>query len=400
MITEIASFPDAAGRPVSARLVLPIDEPRACALLAHCFSCTPDTHAATRISLALAAQGIAVLRFDFTGLGSADEEANPDRLADPDDLVAAAAWLRTRGMPAKVLIGHGLGGAAALVAASRIPEVVAVATIAAPAEPERMKGLRRTASGAAEAHLGERPFAVGERMLAQTGEEPLLEAVRQLGKPLLLLHGPFDEVVPVDDARKIFVAARHPRSFVSLDTADHLLSRNEDVAWVAHLLSAWVGRYLPEPEIQTLPDQEEEAADRVLVRAAAGEERLAQHIRAGRHRLRADEPKKLGGDDTGPTPYDLLLAALGSCTTITLRLYADRKGWPLEDAQVELRHEKIHASDCATCDTQVGRIDRITKRIELIGPLDAEQRQRLLEIAERCPVNRTLQSEVLIETES
>jgi len=394
MRSETITFVGGAGQRLTAELELPAGRARACALFAHCFHCSRHSHATARIGRALTEQGMAVVRYDFTGADA----------SEVDGLVAAANLLRARGLGPRILVGHSLGGAAVLVAAARIPEAVAVATINAPSDPLHVRGLlagdatRLAGEGTAELHLGERTFRVRNRLFAELGEERLLEAVRELRRPLLVFHSPFDDTVPVDDARKIFMAARHPRSFVSLDQADHFITDPGDAAYIAHVLAAWASRYLesaaaPAPDI---PGQEQEAIDRVVVHGRGPG--LAHTIRAGRHELRADEPARLGGTDTGPTPYDLLLAALGSCTAMTLRLYADARGWPLEGVRVELRHEKIHAEHCASCETQAGKLDRIERTVHLEGPLDDDQRRRLLEIADRCPVHRTLESEVLIET--
>lgn len=404
MPTEKATFPGASGRPLDARLDRPEGTPYACAVLAHCFTCSRQTGAAARLSRALTEQGFGVLRFDFTGLGGGDEAGNADFASNVEDLVAAADWLRGRGIRPRLLVGHSLGGTAALVAAARIEEVEAVATIGAPADPAHVQGLFADdlaaidEAGTARVSIAEGTFRIHGRLLRDLEEPRLLDVVRRLRKPLLLFHSPVDRVVPIDEARKIFEAAFHPKSFVSLDRADHLLSDPADVDYVAHVLAAWASRYLGGRAAPALePGLEQEAPDVVRVEAA-GEGRLAQRVRIGRHVLRADEPVRLGGQDTGPTPYELLLAALGACTAMTLRLYADREGWPLEDVRVDLRHRKIHASDCASCETQVGMLDRIERRLDLVGPLDEAQRARLREIADRCPVHRTLTSEIVIES--
>jgi putative redox protein len=206
------------------------------------------------------------------------------------------------------------------------------------------------------------------------------------------MHAPTDTTVGIENASRIFLAARHPKSFVSLDTADHLLTRREDATYAADVMAAWASRFLPAEE-ETL----EAAAEEAVVRMAEPG-RLAQDVAVGRHRLRADEPRNLGGDDTGPTPYGLLLSALGACTTMTLQLYAKRKQWPLEGVEVRLHHEKVHARDCEDCETRVGKIDRIDRELVIQGPLDDAQRTRLLEMADRCPVHRTLHAEVKVRT--
>ena len=401
--TERLTFPNAEGHQLAARLDLPSGgRPRAFALFAHCFTCSKDLFAASRISQALAGRGLAVLRFDFTGLGHSEGEfANTGFSSNVDDLAAAADFLRRRHQAPGVLIGHSLGGAAVLAAAERVPEAGAVVTIGAPADPGHARHLFGTdvaaeieRTGEAEVTLGGRRFRVGKRFLDDIADQHLLAAVGRLRKALLILHAPRDEVVGIGNAAAIFGAAKHPKSFVSLDGADHLLTRREDAGYVAEVVAAWVSRYLPAPA-----DGTESLPATGLVRVAeTGEGTFTQEVRAGKHVLRADEPESVGGLDTGPSPYDLLLAALGACTSMTLRLYAQRKALPLERVAVTLRHERIHAEDCAECETKEGKIDRIERAIELQGDLDDAQRQRLLEIADRCPVHRTLTSEVVIKT--
>ena len=392
---------------LAARLDLPPKgEPRAYAVFAHCFTCTKDIFAAQRIAGALAERGIAVLRFDFTGLGHSDGEfANTNFSSNVDDLVAAADYLRATRKPPELLIGHSLGGAAVLAAAARIPEAVAVATIGAPADPGHIAHLFRNtadeiaAKGEAEVELAGRRFRVKKQFLADIAAQNLEPAIGALHKALLLFHAPRDEIVGIDNAGSIFAAAKHPKSFVSLDDADHLLSRKADAVYVAQVLAAWAGRYLGlESGGAELGAALVAEPGGVAVRERGGG-RFAQEIAAGRHRLTADEPADYGGDDSGPTPYELLLGGLGACTAMTLRIYAERKDWPLERVEVRLTHEKIHARDCADCETREGRIDRIDRRLTLHGPLEAKQRERLLEIADKCPVHRTLTGEIKINTE-
>ena len=401
MPSERVEFIGSQGDVLAARLDRPLAAPRAYALFAHCFTCSKDIFAASRIARALAAYGVAVLRFDFTGLGSSQGEfANTNFSSNVEDLVRAADYLRQHERAPAILIGHSLGGTAVLAAASRVPEAVAVATIGAPADPAHVSRLLAAqkaeieSEGEAEVVLGGRTFRIRKQFLDDLAGHKLDAAIGAMNKALLVLHSPIDETVAIDDAARIFTAAKHPKSFVSLDTADHLLTRHADAEYVAEVLAGWVGRYLPAAEAEAPP-----AADQgEVVVSETGESRFAQAIVAGPHRLAADEPASVGGADTGPTPYGLLLAALGACTTMTLRLYAERKKLPLEKVSVRLRHEKIHARDCENCDTQEGRIDRIEREIVLEGALDGAQRQRLLEIAEKCPVHRTLHSEVLIES--
>ena len=388
MPTETVRFPGSRGAELAARLDTPVGAPRAYALFAHCFTCSKDSKAATYASQALAGHGIATLRFDFSGL---------EFTSNIDDLVAAAEWLRRhRGAP-QILAGHSLGGAAVLAAAARIPEARAVATIGAPYDPAHVQGLVAHArdeieeKGEAEVNIGGRPVRISRRFFHDLGGLQPAETISGLRRPLLILHSPADRIVEIDNAAKIFLAARHPKSFVSLDSADHLLTRREDAEYAATVLAAWASRYVDaeKPRVEAVPG----------VRVTeAGEGRFAQLIAAGRHRLRADEPQSAGGDDSGPGPYDLLLAALGACSSMTVRMYAAQKKWPLERVTVELKHDKIHAADCSECETREGRIDRIERVLTLEGGLDDAQRARLLEIANKCPVHRTLHGEVWIPT--
>lgn len=394
-------FPNAQGRTLSAVLQRPAGPPTAYALFAHCFTCSKDSRAARGIAEALAARGIAVLRFDFTGLGSSEGEfANADFSSNIDDLVAAADHLRATAAAPALLVGHSLGGAAVLAAAARIPEVTAVATIGAPADPGHVTGLFADtvdairARGEGEVDLGGRRFRIRSTFLDDVAEQRLLEQVTSLRRALLILHAPADDVVSIDNAAQIFDAARHPKSFVSLDDADHMLGRRRDARYAADVITAWAQRYLPDPP----PSDSEGGVHGQVVVEETGEGTFQQLVTVGTHRLPADEPVDLGGLGSGPSPYDLLLAGLGACTSMTLRMYADRKGLPLDKVRVVLRHAKIHAADCQSCETKQGQIDHIEREITLTGDLDVSQRARLLEIADKCPVHRTLTSEVSIES--
>jgi putative redox protein len=403
MRTERFDFTGACGNRLAGRLELPDDEPAAVALFAHCFTCGKDARAAVMVARALAAQGIATLRFDFTGLGGSEGEfANTTFRSNVDDLVAAADALRQVHRAPTLLVGHSLGGAAILAAAERIEETVAVATIGAPFDTAHALRLFKhgldavAADGVAEVAIAGRSFYVGRELIRDLASQDQARRIKELRRALLVLHAPTDEVVGIDNASAIFAAARHPKSFVSLDTADHLLTRRQDAEYVSRVLAAWASRYLGARD----DDAGAEVADGTVIVEETGAGRFQQRIRVGRHQLFADEPSSAGGLDTGPGPYDLLLASLGACTAMTMRLYAERKGWPLERAAVRLRHAKIHAADCADCETRGdARIDELHKELILGGPIDAEQRARLVEIASRCPVHRTLLSEIKIRTE-
>ena len=398
--TQPVSFPGASGATLAARLDAPAERPLAYALFAHCFTCSKDTKAATYISAALAGRGIAVLRFDFTGLGGSEGDfANTNFSSNIGDLVAAADFLRKNHRAPAILIGHSLGGTAVLAAAPKIPEAVAVATIGSPYDPDHILRLLKDSLGAIKAEgealvdIAGRAFRIRKQFLDDIQGRKLGGIVARLGKALLVMHSPRDTIVDIENATMIFTAARHPKSFVSLDPADHLLSRREDAFYAGQLLAAWAERYL-----EVKPDEIPAAPPgKVLVRETR-EGKFTNQVIVGRHVIRADEPVAAGGLDSGLSPYDLLCAALGACTAMTIRLYADLKGVPVERISVELKHDKIHASDCAECETREGKIDRIERLIGLEGNLEEVQRQKLLEIANKCPVHRTLHSEVVIPT--
>lgn len=402
MEAQRLQFPGSDGQQLSARLDLPVGPVRTFALFAHCFTCGKDVLAATRIAQALTAHGIAVLRFDFTGLGgSGGDFANTNFSSNVADLLAAAAYLRQHHRAPALLIGHSLGGAAILSAALGIPEAKAVVAIAAPSDPSHVVGLfkdqaaRIEADGEAEVSLAGRPFRIKRQFIEDVAEQKLLDGVARLRKALLVMHAPQDDTVGIDNATQIFIAAKHPKSFVSLDRADHLLTRKEDAVYVANTIAAWSQRYL-DIKVEEVPAA---VAEEGLVRVEESHAgKYQQRITAGPHHLLADEPVSFGGLNGGPAPYDLLLAALGACTAMTMRMYAERKGFPLEHVAVSLRHEKIHAADCAECSTTEGKIDWIEREITMRGPLDEAQRVALLEIADKCPVHRTLHSEVMVRT--
>ena len=402
MSVQAVAFPNKAGQMLAGRLELPAyGTPRAWALYAHCFTCGKDVRAAVDICRALCTRGIAVLRFDFTGLGqSAGEFADTTLSSNISDLVQAAEFLEQNYQAPKILVGHSLGGIAVLEAAHRIPSCIAVATVAAPANPEHVANLLGAArqvieqQGEADVLLAGRKLHFKKAFLDDLKNQHWQENIRQLRKPLLIFHSPTDAIVDIGNAGLIFAAALHPKSFVSLSGADHLLSRREDSEYVGLLLAAWASKYLGELGLQPAVSP---AAEGEVV-ASIQRDRYRTELYAGAHALVADEPRDVGGTDSGPSPYGYLCAALGACTAITLRMYADRKQWPLEGVRVRLTHDKIHASDCVECETKQGKIDRFTRSIELQGTLSAEQRQRLMEIADKCPVHRTLESEVRIET--
>jgi putative redox protein len=401
MPTERFQFTGSEGQQLAAALDKPEGEIRAYALFAHCFTCGKDGLAAKRIAVALSAKGIAVLRFDFTGLGSSEGDfANSTFSSNVADLVRAADHLRKTYEAPALLIGHSLGGAAVLAAAREIPDARAVVTIAAPSDPAHVTGqfaetiekIRK--DGQAEVSLAGRPFTIKREFLDDVAENSLMAHIAGLHKALLVMHAPTDDTVGIDNATRIFVTAKHPKSFVSLAGADHLLSERQDALYVADVIAAWATRYL-DTAVSTEAADPSEAPRQVVVRETRNG-KFQQTVTVGPHQMLADEPVASGGDDTGLAPYDFLLAGLGACTSMTMRLYADRKSLPLERTTVTLKHSKIHAEDCAECETKAGMLDQIERVIAMEGPLDADQRKRLMEIADKCPVHRTLTSEVRI----
>lgn len=404
MPTERIEFAGADGQRISARLESPPGgRPSGWALFAHCFTCSKNIRAAVDITRSLSSLGLAVVRFDFTGIGESEgdfEETNFS--SNVQDVVAAARFMEDELGAPTILIGHSLGGAAVLQAATSLPSVRAVTTIGAPADPEHvLRHIDATAEeieakGEATIRIGGRPFTIKKQFLDDLERQRMERIVPELEAALLFMHSPLDEVVDIDNAARLYAMARHSKSFVSLDGADHLLSETADSEYVAAVLTAWASRYV---DLSTGPEDIEELrdAERAVTRTRAGAFYTDVSIR--RHHLVADEPSSVGGEDAGPTPYDYVIAGLGACTSMTLQMYAGRKRWPLEEVRVRLAHRRVHAEDCEECDDgSDARLDVVDREIELCGPLDGEQRARLMEIADRCPVHRTLDAGVRIET--
>ncbi|MEM9140513.1 MAG: alpha/beta fold hydrolase, partial [Pseudomonadota bacterium] len=400
MKTTRVDFPGHAADTLAARLDAPDGPVQAYALFAHCFTCSKDIAAARRIAGRLAALGVAVLRFDFTGLGHSEGEfGNTSFTSNVQDLVAAADWMRENLAAPQLMIGHSLGGAAAIAGGAQVPEVKAIATIGAPHDPGHvvhnfecdLDAIAR--DGKAEVTLAGRTFTIGQQFVDDVQAAKLDGVLADLHKALLVLHAPLDATVGVENAAAIFTAAKHPKSFVTLDDADHLLTRAEDADYAAEIIAAWSRRYLDlaEPEAAT------GLADGAVRSSEADPAGFLQDISSGTKHALADEPKSVGGTDLGFTPYQLLSAGLAACTSMTVRMYARRKGWPLEHITVDVDHGKVHASDCADCETAEGKIDTFTRRIRLTGPdLTPDQRTRMMEIADRCPVHRTLEAEIKV----
>lgn len=390
------------GQKLSARLDLPAGQkPVAFAIFAHCFTCTKNLNAILNINRALTQEGIAVLRFDFTGLGDSEGDFSETTFSsNVSDLVAASEFLEANFDAPKLLIGHSLGGAAVLQAASGIPSIRAVVTIAAPADLSHLSGLLGSSTGQilqegeARIQLAGRSFSIKKQFLDDLEDTHMKAVIGAMKKPLLVIHSVADRVVSVENALQIFECAAQPKSFISLEESDHLLSTREDSLYVGAVMAAWARKYL------SIPFEKVRSRDltdnRVVVRT--GRTGYQTEITAGPHRLIADEPIAVGGADTGPSPYDYLVAALGACTSMTLRMYADRKNLPLDAVVVRLRHEKVHADDCRDCESRGQKIDVIDREIELMGQLQEAERAKLLQIADRCPVHRTLHSEIRVNT--
>ncbi len=396
------TFTGHSGEPLAARLDMPSGQLRATAIFAHCFTCSKDIPAARRIAQRLAAMGIAVLRFDFTGLGhSKGEFENTNFTSNVDDLVNAAKYLTDHQSAPGLLIGHSLGGAAVLKAASQIPSIKAVVTIGAPADPghvihnfgSSLDLIKQT--GAATVELAGRPFTITQDFVSDVSESNLIPAIKSLKRALLVLHSPTDQTVGIENAAQIFTAAKHPKSFVTLDNTDHLISNKEDAEYAAEVIAAWSARYLGIRQ----PAAPIGAPEGIVRATEADPDGFLQDITAGPlHHTLADEPTTYGGSNKGMTPYQFLSAGLAACTSMTIRMYARRKEWPLEAIHVDITHNKVHAQDCETCHSENGKVDVFTRNIHLSGPLDDAQRQRLLEIADRCPVHRTFENEIKVET--
>jgi len=404
MPTERFRFQGSDGGMLAAVLDRPDGDVIAYALFAHCFTCGKDALAARRIATGLAKHGIATMRFDFTGIGASEGVfANTTFSSNIKDLVLAADHLRKSGHAPSILIGHSFGGAAVLAAAAQIPEAKCVATIAAPSSPDhvfhrfsdQIPAIRE--QGEQEVQLAGRPFRIRREFIDDIPKHDLIDAVAKLHKALLIFHSPTDDDVGTDNATRLFVAAKHPKSFISLTGADHLLTQKSDAIYVADTIAAWAMRYLAAPASVAEDAPMPQIADGVVVQETRAS-KFQQMIAVGDHRLIADEPVDAGGTDSGPGPYDLLLAGLGACTSMTMRLYADRKSIPLARTTVTLKHSRIYAKDCEDCETKEGMISQIERVIAMEGSMDEDQRAKLLDIADKCPVHRTLTSEIKIVT--
>ena len=399
--SQRVEFDGVFGDRLAARLERPSGVPRAYALFAHCFSCSKDILAATRISQSLARHGIAVLRFDFTGLGhSQGEFANTNFSSNIEDLVRAADFLAAEYDAPRLLIGHSLGGAAVIAAAHRIASTEAVVTIGAPSNADHVRKQFTAripeieSEGSAQVLLAGRPFRITHQFLKDIEGRSLENAAATLKKPLLIAHSPVDEVVNIENATRLFIAARHPKSFLSLDQSDHLVSGKADAHHISDVIAAWADKYAA---VDMLPEPPRAVPQGVVVQETRKGKFQNWVVDADDVRL-TDEPESFGGLGSGSTPYGLLSASLGACTSMTIRMYSDRKGWPLDRVTVTVRHNKDHAEDCETCDGETRKIDIFERVIRLEGALDDAQLSRLMEIADRCPVHRTLHDPVVVRT--
>ncbi len=405
---ERVTFPGSQGDELAARLDLPAGPPKAFALFAHCFTCGKDLRSAGRLASALTDAGFGVLRFDFTGLGSSEGEfANTNFSSNVEDLRAAVTWLRSAHAAPQILVGHSLGGAAVLTVAGDVEEVRAVVTIGAPSNTQHLTALfddavdEIAAEGEACVSLAGRPFTIKQQFLDDLDAQAVDERVAAMKKPLLVMHSPIDNTVGIENASEIFGAARHPKSFVALDGADHLLTDPADADFAAGVIAAFASRYV-EDESGALPAP---AASAPVVVSETTQGPFLNHVVVGRHRFLADEPESIGGFDAGPAPYDFLGAALGACTSMTLRMYADRKKLPLDRVTVAVHHDKVHADDCEACaenellEGRTGMIDQFERVITIDGDdLTDEDRNKLLIIADKCPVHRTMENASSITT--
>lgn len=396
------TFENKDGESLVAYLDQPADnKPKGYAVFAHCFTCNKNLKAVKHISRALTNHGFGVLRFDFTGLGESEGDfADTNFSSNVTDLISACNFLDTYYEAPSILVGHSLGGSAVLLAASQLSSVQAVATVGAPSAPDHVtKHFQHKIDeikdkGEATVNLGGRDFQIKDQFLEDLEQSNLENHIYELRRPLLIIHSPIDKVVGLDNAGSIFQAAQHPKSFISLDGADHLLMNNNDAQYVGQMIASWSSRYLPaseeneEPELQT---------EKQIV-ARTGKDTLTTDVKSGKHYLLVDEPESAGGNNLGPNPYDYLAAALGSCTSLTLQMYARHKKWPLDEARVHVQHKKEHDKDFDDTDQSNAKIDVLEREIEVLGDLDKKQQERLIEIANKCPVHRTLTSDIKVKT--
>ncbi len=405
------TFKGSSGQDLAGLIELPDTAPKAIALFAHCFTCGKDMAASSRVARHMVSNGFGVLRFDFTGLGNSDGDfANTNFTSNVTDLLLAADFLRNEYEAPQILIGHSLGGTAVLHAASQIPESRGVVTIGSPANAGHVSHHFQSsleeieAQGEADVNLGGRIFRI-QKQFVDDIRSTNINGLSHLKQAFLVMHAPFDEIVSIREAEKIYQAASHPKSFVSLDDSDHLLTRNSDAEYVAGVIASWSSRFLDRADAEEnkpTPDTNTTNKKKLapgVVRAAEIDHKFAVALTTDDHVWRADEPAKVGGADSGPDPYDLLLSSVGACTVMTLRMYAERKGWPLDDIEITLKHQRTYDNDCSGCEDKPMQIDEISRVLQFKGDLSDEQKDRLLEIADKCPVHRTLTGQLKFTSE-
>ncbi len=401
MKSKKINFTNAEGQSLSAIMDWPADQqPHNYAIFAHCFTCSKNLNAVRNISRTLASKGFAVLSFDFTGLGQSEGEfADTNFSANISDLLAAADFLTESYKAPTLLVGHSLGGAAIVKAAASIKSVKALVTIGTPSEATHVKHLfsdieeEISDKGEAKVDLGGRPFTIKKQFLDDLEKQSVSDVLSDLRQSILILHSPQDSIVGIDNAAELYLAAHHPKSFVSLDGADHLLSSKSDSMYVGEVITSWAARYLKIEPVDTVDTEHQTVA--VVGNKASG---YTTFVKAGKHFLTADEPEDVGGSDLGPSPYELLSSSLATCTAMTLRMYANRKDLPIEQIKVHVNHSKKHCADCDDVENPGARIDHFERLVELDGDLDEQQLKRLLEIADKCPVHKTLEGKIRIET--
>ena len=400
MSTKKITFENSRNEKLSANLILPIDQkPHNFVIFAHCFTCNKNFKAVRYITQALTADGFGVLSFDFTGLGMSEGDfADTTFSSSVDDIQCAAGYLEENYYAPTMLVGHSLGGAAVILAGSQLDNVKAVVTVGTPSAPQHVKHLLQSGikeikeKGIAEVKIGGRPFNIRKEFVDDLDNQNLLGIVKNMRKAFLFLHSPQDEIVGIENAGELYQAAHHPKSYVSLDGADHLLSKESDACYAGDVIANWAKRYVEIPKAKELSTKSH------IVAYLDTNEKFTTQIKADQHRLIADEPKSFGGNDFGASPYQLVASGLAACTVMTLKLYAARKKWDLQEVYCHIRHEKTHLQDCEDCENPKAKIDKFSRELEVLGDLDNEQKQRLLEIADRCPVHRTLEGKAHIET--
>ena len=400
MNIEKVSFTNKDQEQLAGRLELPVNQkPHNFAIFAHCFTCTKNLTAVKNVSRALTAEGFGVLRFDFTGLGESEGDfENTNFSGNVDDLIEAANFLGKNYNAPTLIIGHSLGGAAAIFAANKIPSIKAVAVINSPSSPSHVRNLLKdstheiTKNGKAQVNLGGIDFTIKKQFLDDLDSKSLIDIVGNFKKALLIMHSPTDRTVGIKNAEDLYKAAHHPKSYISLDGVDHLLSNKEDSIYVGQVIAGWAERYISIPPVEELKSKSKVAA------SLDGDEMFTTQLKLGDHNILADEPKTFGGNNFGPSPYEFLSAGLAACTVMTIQMYARRKKWEVDNVSCHIDYSKDHAVDCEHCEEDSAKIDTFKRKITLTGNLTAEQKTKLLQIADKCPVHKTLHSVTQIIT--